>query len=67
MKFKEWLIQTEGGMVAKGKAQASLFKPGPRDIKHKPHDDIHICGAAGGPGVCQAGGGAAGVPAATGR
>lgn len=53
MKFKEWLLQNEGGMITKGKAQASLAKPGPRDIKHKPHDDIRICGASGGPAPCQ--------------
>ena len=55
--FKQWLT-TEGGMISKGKASASLFRPGPRDLKHKPHDDIKICGASGGPAPCagQAGG-----------
>lgn len=59
MTFKEWLFQIEGGMIAQGKAQASLAKPGPRDVKHKPHDDIHVCGASGGPAPCQGGGGTA--------
>lgn len=54
MKFKHWLQQIEeGGMISRGKAQASLFKPGPADIKHKPHSDIRICGASGGPAPCQ--------------
>jgi len=51
--FKQWF---EGLMVSKGQAAASLFKPGPRDMKHKPHDDIKICGAGGGPAPCASGG-----------
>lgn len=66
MKFKEWLIQQEG-FVSKSKAQDSRFKPGPRDIKPKPHD-LKLCGIAGGPGpggACASSGGGAGVmPAA---
>jgi hypothetical protein len=61
MKFKEWLSIKEGGMVSKGQAQpgGSLAKPGPGDIRPKPHDGIHVCGVAGGPGPCQSSGGAA--------
>ena len=50
MRFKEWLIISEGGWFSKGKAQQSLFKPGPRDSKHKPHDVGKKCGEGGGPG-----------------
>lgn len=51
--FKEWLINKEikEGFISKGKAQASLFKPGPRDISPKPRD-VKLCGVAGGPGPC---------------
>jgi len=55
IKFKEWLntrLKSEA-FVSKGKAQNSLFKPGPRDIKPKPRD-VKLCGVAGGPGPCQA-------------
>lgn len=48
MKFKEWLLVNEL-WISKGKAQDSLFKPGPRDIKPKPHD-LKLCGKGGGPG-----------------
>jgi hypothetical protein len=54
IEFKEWLknrIKSEG-FISKGKAQASLFKPGPRDIRPKPHD-VKACGVSGGPGPCQ--------------
>ncbi len=61
MKFKEWLLFQEGGWISKGKAQNSLFKPGPRDIKHKPHD-IKVCGIGGGPGPGGACAAAAGSP-----
>ncbi|RTK96663.1 MAG: hypothetical protein EKK64_03500 [Neisseriaceae bacterium] len=57
--FKKWF---EGLMVSKGQASASLFKPGPRDGKHKPHDDIKICGAGGGPAPCNTGGGGISMP-----
>lgn len=53
MQFKEWLKLAEGGMISDKSAQLSRFKPGPHDVKHKPHDDIHICGASGGPAPCQ--------------
>jgi len=59
MTFKEWLIKE--GWFSKGKAQDSLFKPGPKDIKPKPHD-LKLCGKGGGPGpggACASGGGAA--------
>ena len=49
MKFKEWLSLNEGGWISNGKAQNSLFHPGPKDLKHKPHD-IKLCGQGGGPG-----------------
>lgn len=55
IKFKKWLsdrIKSEG-FISKGKAQNSLFKPGPRDIYPKPRD-VKLCGTAGGPGPCQA-------------
>ena len=53
MQFKEWLNKIEeGGWISKGKAQASLFKPGPRDAGPKPHD-VKACGVGGGPGPCQ--------------
>ena len=54
IKFKKWLsdrIKSEG-FISKGKAQNSLFKPGPRDIYPKPRD-VKLCGTAGGPGPCQ--------------
>jgi hypothetical protein len=54
IKFKEWLnnkIKSEG-FISKGKAQNSLFKPGPRDAGPKPRD-VKLCGTAGGPGPCQ--------------
>lgn len=54
IKFKEWLnnrLNLEA-FISKGKAQASLFKPGPRDIRPKPRD-VKLCGTAGGPGPCQ--------------
>lgn len=54
IKFKEWLnnkIKSEG-FISKGKAQVSLFKPGPRDIYPKPRD-VKLCGSGGGPGPCQ--------------
>lgn len=52
--FKEWLnikLKSEA-FISKGKAQISLFKPGPRDIRPKPRD-VKLCGAGGGPGPCQ--------------
>lgn len=57
MNFKEWLIK-EGGWISKGKAQNSLYKPGPKDIGPKPHD-LKLCGMGGGPGpggACASGG-----------
>lgn len=48
MKFKEWLSLKEGWM-SKGKAQDSLYKPGPKSIAPKPHD-LKLCGIGGGPG-----------------
>ena len=48
MNFKEWLIK-EGGWISSGKAQNSLYKPGPKDIAPKPHD-LKLCGMGGGPG-----------------
>lgn len=54
IKFQDWFnkrIKLEG-FVSKGKAQASLFRPGPRDISPKPRD-VKLCGVAGGPGPCQ--------------
>ena len=49
MTFKNWLSLNEGGWISKGKAQNSLFKPGPKDITPKPHD-VKLCGIGGGPG-----------------
>lgn len=63
MTFKEWLSQNE--WFAKGKAQDSLFKPGPKDIKPKPHD-LKLCGKGGGPGpggACASAGGGGATPA----
>jgi len=52
MKFKEWL-ELQEMWFGKGKATKSLFKPGPRDVKHKPSDaQANACGAGGGPGSC---------------
>lgn len=54
MSFQNWLkcrIKSEG-FVSKGKAQGSLFRPGPRDAGPKPRD-VKLCGVAGGPGPCQ--------------
>ncbi len=48
MNFTEWLSLQEL-WISKGKATDSLFKPGPRDIKPKPHD-LKLCGKGGGPG-----------------
>lgn len=62
MTFKEWLLK-EGGWISKGKAQNSLPKPGPKDIKPKPHD-LKLCGMGGGPGpggACASTGGAPGA------
>ena len=59
MDFKKWLSLNEI-WISKGKAQNSLFKPGPRDVKPKPHD-IKLCGMGGGPGpggACAGAGGA---------
>ena len=65
MTFKEWLMK-EGGWFGKGKAQDSLFKPGPKDIKPKPHD-LKLCGKGGCPGpggACASGcGGGGATPA----
>lgn len=52
MNFREWLEKYNEIWFSKGKAQASLFKPGPRDIKPKPHD-VKLCGQGGGAGACQ--------------
>jgi hypothetical protein len=63
MRFKDWLLKEEG-FVSKSKVQDSRFKPGPRDIKPKPHD-LRLCGIAGGPGpggAC-AGGASGGIAA----
>jgi len=50
--FKEW-VKLKEMFISKGKAQASLFKPGPRDAGPKPRD-VKACGVAGGPGPCNA-------------
>lgn len=62
MNFKEWLISfDEGGLTSDKKAQRLFHifppkptdtKPKPGDIRHKPHSDIHICGAGGAPAPC---------------
>ena len=49
--FKTWLKKIEEGFISKGKAQASLAKPGPRDFGPKPRD-LKLCGVSGGPGPC---------------
>lgn len=56
MNFKNWLLNEV--WFSKGKAQNSLMKPGPRDLKHKP-SDVKLCGMGGGPGpggACASGG-----------
>jgi hypothetical protein len=53
MSFKEWLVRIEEMWSSKGKGHP--FKPGPKDIKPKPHD-VKACGVGGGPGPCQQGG-----------
>ena len=52
LNFKEWLKKIDEGWFSKGKAQKSLFVPGPRDVKPKPRD-VKLCGQGGGPGACQ--------------
>lgn len=57
MNFKEWFNLQEL-WISKGKAQNSLMKPGPRDVKPKPHD-LKLCGIGGGTGpggACASGG-----------
>jgi len=63
MNFKHWLSLNES-WISKGKAQDSLFKPGPKDMTPKPHD-LKLCGMGGGPGpggACKSAGGATAVP-----
>lgn len=63
MNFKNWLSLNEGGWISKGKAQDSLFKPGPKDMTPKPHD-VKLCGMGGGPGpggACKSAGGSPGA------
>ena len=65
MNFKKWLSLNEGGWISNGKAQNSLFTPGPKDIKPKPHD-LKLCGQGGGPGpggACATAAGGAGATA----
>jgi hypothetical protein len=52
--FSTWLVDRlkSEAFISKGKAQNSLFKPGPRDLRPKPRD-VKLCGTAGGPGPCQ--------------
>lgn len=63
MKFADWLSRLNEMMSSKGKGHP--FKPGPRDVKPKPHD-LKLCGQGGGPGPCEGGGGGGGgaMPAA---
>ena len=55
MDFKNWLSMNEI-WISKGKAQDSLFKPGPKTFAPKPPK---LCGMGGGPGpggACASGG-----------